>query len=276
MNSPVGSPQPVVELMEVSKAYGEVEVLGNVTLSLGAGEVVALVGDNGAGKSTLVKIVSGYLRPTSGRLVVGGREVRFASPREARRCGIETVYQDLAIIGQLSLWRNFFLGQEMRRKWLGVRVLDRNAMRRICLERLRDFGLESVRSPDQLAASLSGGAPDPRHRQVGPLRIATADTGRAGGLTFRTGSRLLILDEPVASLSVREVRRVHDTIDQARNRGLGILYIDHNMNHVVPVADRIAVLERGRLKTVVHRGEVSAADLNDLLAREAGAAVSNR
>ncbi len=260
MNSPVGSPQPVVELMEVSKAYGEVEVLGNVTLSLGAGEVVALVGDNGAGKSTLVKIVSGYLRPTSGRLVVGGREVRFASPREARRCGIETVYQDLAIIGQLSLWRNFFLGQEMRRKWLGVRVLDRNAMRRICLERLRDFGLESVRSPDQLAASLSGG-----ERQT--LAIARS---------VHFESRLLILDEPVASLSVREVRRVHDTIDQARNRGLGILYIDHNMNHVVPVADRIAVLERGRLKTVVHRGEVSAADLNDLLAREAGAAVSNR
>ena len=260
MNMPVESRQPVVELMEVSKAYGEVEVLGNVNLSLGAGEVVALVGDNGAGKSTLVKIVSGYLRPTSGRLKVEGREVRFDSPREARRRGIETVYQDLAIIGQLSLWRNFFLGQEMRRKTLGMRVLDRSAMRRICLERLRDFGLESVRSPDQRAASLSGG-----ERQT--LAIARA---------VHFESRLLILDEPVASLSVREVRRVHDTIDQARGRGLGILYIDHNMNHVVPVADRIAVLERGRLKKVVHRGEVNAADLNDLLAREAGAAVSNR
>ena len=250
MNLSVESRPPVVELKEVSKAYGEVEVLGNVNLSLGAGEVVALVGDNGAGKSTLVKIVSGYLKPTSGRLEVEGRGFRFDSPREARRCGIETVYQDLAIIGQLSLWRNFFLGQELRRKSLGMKVLDRSAMGRICLERLRDFGLESVRSADQRADSLSGG-----ERQT--LAIARA---------VHFESRLLILDEPVASLSVREVRRVHDTIGRARERGLAILYIDHNMNHVVPVADRIAVLERGRLKTVVHRGEVSASDLADLLA----------
>lgn len=249
MNLPMGKQPPVVELLEISKTYGEVEVLGNVTLSLGAGEAVALIGDNGAGKSTLVKIVSGYLKPTSGRMKVGGQEVRFESPREARRRGIETVYQDLAIIGQLSLWRNFFLGQELRRQSRGVRVLNRSAMRKICLERLQDFGLESVHSPDQSAASLSGG-----ERQT--LAIARA---------VHFESRLLILDEPVASLSVREVRRVHETIDQARKRGLGILYIDHNMNHVVPVADRIAVLERGRLKTVVQSGEVSAADLNDLL-----------
>lgn len=250
MNLPMGQQPPVVELLKISKTYGEVEVLGNVTLSLGAGEVVALIGDNGAGKSTLVKIVSGYLKPTSGRMKVGGREVRFESPREARRRGIETVYQDLAIIGQLSLWRNFFLGQELRRKSRGVRVLNRSAMRRICLERLQDFGLESVHSPDQSAASLSGG-----ERQT--LAIARA-------VHFK--SRLLILDEPVASLSVREVRRVHETIAQARKRELAILYIDHNMNHVVPVADRIAVLERGRLKTVVQSGEVSPTDLADLLA----------
>ena len=250
MNLPMGQQTPVVELLEISKTYGEVEVLGNVTLSLGAGEVVALIGDNGAGKSTLVKIVSGYLKPTSGRMKVGGLEIRFESPREARRRGIETVYQDLAIIGQLSLWRNFFLGQELRRKSRGVRVLNRSAMRRICLERLQDFGLESVHSPDQPAASLSGG-----ERQT--LAIARA---------VHFDSRLLILDEPVASLSVREVRRVHETIAQARKRGLAILYIDHNMNHVVPVADRIAVLERGRLKTVVKSGDVSAADLADLLA----------
>ena len=250
MNKSVESRRAVVGLTEISKSYGEVQVLANVTLNLGAGEVVALVGDNGAGKSTLVKIVSGYLRPTSGRLEVEGRDLRFDSPREARRCGIETVYQDLAIIGQLSLWRNFFLGQEMRRKSLGMKILNRSAMRRICLQRLRDFGLVSVRSPDQRADSLSGG-----ERQT--LAIARA---------VHFESRLLILDEPVASLSVREVRRVHDTIDRARKRGLAILYIDHNMNHVVPVADRIAVLERGRLKKVVQRGEANAADLADLLA----------
>ena len=134
-----------------------------------------------------------------------GQEVRFTSPQQARRLGIETVYQDLAIIGQLSLWRNFFLGQERGKKFLGLRVLDRNAMRRICLEQLRSFGLESVASADQLAATLSGG-----ERQA--LAIARA-------VYFE--SRLLILDEPVASLSVRETRKVFETMERVKNQGMG-------------------------------------------------------
>ena len=245
------SEKSIVELEKISRAFGKLKVLRDISFSLRGGEVVGLVGDNGAGKSTLVKIISGYLGPTSGRLKVMGQEVRFTSPQQARRLGIETVYQDLAIIGQLSLWRNFFLGQERGKKFLGLRVLDRNAMRRICLEQLRSFGLESVASADQLAATLSGG-----ERQA--LAIARA-------VYFE--SRLLILDEPVASLSVRETRKVFETMERVKNQGMGILYIDHNMSHVVPVADRIAVMEQGSLTTVVRRGEMSADELSDLLAR---------
>ena len=245
------SEKSIVELEKISRAFGKLKVLRDISFSLRGGEVVGLVGDNGAGKSTLVKIISGYLGPTSGRLKVMGQEVRFTSPQQARRLGIETVYQDLAIIGQLSLWRNFFLGQERGKKFLGLRVLDRNAMRRICLEQLRSFGLESVASADQLAATLSGG-----ERQA--LAIARA-------VYFE--SRLLILDEPVAALSVRETRKVFETMERVKNQGMGILYIDHNMSHVVPVADRIAVMEQGSLTTVVRRGEMSADELSDLLAR---------
>ena len=245
------SEKSIVELEKISRAFGKVKVLRDISFSLRGGEVVGLVGDNGAGKSTLVKIISGYLGPTSGRLKVMGQEVRFTSPQQARRLGIETVYQDLAIIGQLSLWRNFFLGQERGKKFLGLRVLDRNAMRRICLEQLRSFGLESVASADQLAATLSGG-----ERQA--LAIARA-------VYFE--SRLLILDEPVASLSVRETRKVFETMERVKNQGMGILYIDHNMSHVVPVADRIVVMEQGSLTTVVRRGEMSADELSDLLAQ---------
>ena len=245
------SEKSIVELEKISRVFGKVRVLRDISFSLRGGEVVGLVGDNGAGKSTLVKIMSGYLRPTSGRLTVLGQEVSFASPQQARRLGIETVYQDLAIIGQLSLWRNFFLGQESGKKFFGLRVLDRNEMRSICLERLQSFGLEGIASADQPAATLSGG-----ERQV--LAIARA-------VYFK--SQLLILDEPVASLSVRETRKVFETMERVRNQGMGILYIDHNMNHVVPVADRIAVLEHGSLTTVVGRGEMSADELSDLLAQ---------
>ncbi len=243
--------RPVVELEKVAKSFGKVEVLRDINLSLRGGEVVGLVGDNGAGKSTLVKIISGYLGPTSGRLKVLGQEVQFSSPRQARELGIETVYQDLAIIGQLSLWRNFFLGQERGKKLLGLRVLDRNTMKKTCLEQLQSFGLESVTSADQPAATLSGG-----ERQA--LAIARA-------VYFE--SRLLILDEPVAALSVRETRKVMETIEKARSRDIGILYIDHNMNHVVPVADRIAVMEHGGIKKVVGRGEMSAEELSNLVAQ---------
>ena len=242
---------PVLELQGIQKQFGRIEVLRGIDLSVGAGEVVGLVGDNGAGKSTLVKIISGYLRPTSGELFVRGRQQSFASPQDARRAGIETVYQDLAIVKDMSLWRNFFLGNELIRRIFPFRVLRRLEMKTICDQHLRDLGLTSVRSVDEMALNLSGG-----ERQT--LAITRS-------VYFQ--SNVLVLDEPVAALSVRETRRVMDEIRRARSEGLGVIYIDHNMNHVLPVADRIAVVEHGRIATVIRPSETTAEELADLVAR---------
>ena len=246
-----GASKAVVELEGISQRFGRVTVLRDVNIGLWPGEVVGLVGDNGAGKSTLVKIISGYTRPTSGTMRVRGEHVTFRSPREARAAGIETVYQDLAIIDDLSLWRNFFLGRELSLGPSVLRVLRRGEMRRICAENLSELGLASVRSPDQLAKTMSGG-----ERQS--LAI-----GRA---TYFE-SVLLILDEPVAALSVRETRRVLNMIEMAKSRGLAVLYIDHNMAHVQPVADRIIVIEHGQIAQVIKRGEATVGELSDLVAQ---------
>lgn len=241
---------PVVELDGISQRFGRLTVLSDVSMSLFPGEVVGLVGDNGAGKSTVVKIISGYIRPTSGAMKVLGREVGFRSPREARAAGIETVYQDLAIIDDLSLWRNFFLGRELSLRAGGIRILRRGRMRDICAEHVRQVGVVSVRSPDQPAKTLSGG-----ERQSLAISRATY---------FE--SILLILDEPVAALSVRETRRVLEMIEIAKTRGLSVLYIDHNMSHVQPVADRIMVIERGTIARIINRGEASVGELSNIVA----------
>lgn len=242
---------PVVNLTGISQKFGRVTVLREVDLALFPGEVVGMVGDNGAGKSTLVKIISGYNRPTSGTMTVRGKDVAFRSPREARAAGIETVYQDLAIIDDLSLWRNFFLGRELSFGPRFLRILKRGEMRRICAEHLDDIGLVSVRSPDQLAKTMSGG-----ERQSLAISRAT-----------HFESVLLILDEPVAALSVRETRRVLEMIERARSRGLSVLYIDHNMSHVQPVADRIVVIEHGKIAQVIKRGDATVGELSDLVAQ---------
>jgi simple sugar transport system ATP-binding protein len=241
----------VLELRGIQKRFGRIEVLRGIDLSVGAGEVVGLVGDNGAGKSTLVRIISGYLRPTSGAILVHGEKKSFASPRDARHAGIETVYQDLAIVKDMSLWRNFFLGNEIVRRVFPFRVLRRQEMKTICQQHLRDLGLTSVRSVDEMARNLSGG-----ERQT--LAITRS-------VYFQ--SNVLVLDEPVAALSVRETRRVMDEIRRARGEGIGVIYIDHNMNHVLPVADRIAVVQHGRIATVIRPSETTAEELGDLVAR---------
>lgn len=241
----------VLGLQGICKRFGRVEVLQGVDLSVAAGEVVGLVGDNGAGKSTLVKIISGYVRPTSGSMYVRGRQVSFTSPKNARRVGIETVYQDLAIVKDLNLWRNFFLGSELVRRVFPFRILKQREMKRICEQQLRDLGLTSVRTVDEMALALSGG-----ERQT--LAITRA-------IYFQ--SQILVLDEPVAALSVRETRRVMEEIKRAKGEGLGIVYIDHNMHHVLPVADRIAIMQHGRISAIVRPGETTADELGDIVAR---------
>jgi simple sugar transport system ATP-binding protein len=222
-----------------------------VNLSVWPGEVVALVGDNGAGKSTLLKIFAGYQRPTSGTLRFMGKDVSFATPADARAMGIEAVYQDLAMVDQLSLWRNFFLGKEIVRPVGPLRVLDRRRMRQEARAAIAELGLTRVRSAEQPVWTLSGG-----ERQSVAITRA-----------MHFGAKLLLLDEPTAALSVRETRNVLTSIAQAREHGLGILYIDHNMSHVLPIADRIVLLELGRVVRVIDRGEVSVEELQELVAR---------
>ncbi|HLJ60306.1 MAG TPA: ATP-binding cassette domain-containing protein [bacterium] len=230
--------------------FGSVRALADVNFALRAGEVVGLVGDNGAGKSTLLKIITGYHQPTSGSIRFEGTEVRFRSPSDARRLGIETVYQDLALIDQMSLWRNFFLGKELTWLRTPLPILKTGAMRRICADQLYEIGLTHIQSADQPAAVLSGG-----ERQS--LAIMRA---------MYFGARVLLLDEPTAALSVRETRRVFRAIEAVRERGLGIIYIDHNLAHVHPVADRITIIEHGRVAASLVKSDVTVEELMHFVA----------
>jgi simple sugar transport system ATP-binding protein len=249
--------EPIFELRSVSHSYGRNKVIFDVSLSVGRGEVVALVGDNGAGKSTLLKIFAGYQQPTAGTLRFMGEDVRFRTPADARAMGIEAVYQDLAMVDQLSLWRNFFLGKEIVRKVGPLRLLRRREMRRQAEAALAELGLTRVRSAELPVWTLSGG-----ERQSVAITRA-----------MHFGAKLLLLDEPTAALSVRETRNVLTSIARARDHGLGVLYIDHNMGHVIPVADRIVLLELGRVVRVIDRGEVGIEELQELVARRADVAL---
>ena len=249
----MGSSTPILELNGIWKYYGPTAAVRDVHLAVHAHEVVGLVGDNGSGKSTLVKIISGYHGPTLGTVRLFGRKVNLGSPADARALGVEAVYQDLALIDELSLWRNFFLGREISSSWLGMRHLSARRMKQICSEELGKLGLVHIRSIDEPAAALSGG-------EKQSLAITRA---------IHFGARLLLLDEPTAALSVRETRNVLNVIDQARERGLGVIYIDHNIEHVAPVADRVALLEHGRIVATFMRGQKSVDELRDLIARTA-------
>ena len=244
------SGQPVFELKDISHSYGRNKVIFDVNLCVWPGEVVGLVGDNGAGKSTLLKIFAGYQQPTSGTLRFMGKDVRFRTPADARAMGIEAVYQDLAIVDQLSLWRNFFLGKEIVKKVGPLKILQRNQMRQEAQKAISELGLTRIRSTDDPVWSMSGG-----ERQSVAITRA-----------IHFGARVLLLDEPTAALSVRETRNVLQSIGRAREQKLGVLYIDHNMGHVLPVADRIVLLELGRVVRVIDRGEVSVEELQDLVA----------
>ena len=247
------SREPLFELRSISHSYGRNKVIFDVNLRVWPGEVVALVGDNGAGKSTLLKIFAGYLEPTSGSLRFMGEEVHFGTPARARALGIEAVYQDLASVDQLSLWRNFFLGKEITRKIGPLQVLRRRRMRREAEMAIAKLGLTRIRSAEQPVWALSGG-----ERQSVAITRA-----------IHFGAKLLLLDEPTAALSVRETRNVLASIHEARDHGLGVLYIDHNMSHVLPVADRIVLLEHGRIVRTIDRGEVGVEELQELIARRA-------
>jgi simple sugar transport system ATP-binding protein len=218
-------------------------------MSVYPGEVMCLLGDNGAGKSTLIKIISGVHPPDEGKLLVEGREVHFASPRDALNAGIATVYQDLAIVPLMSISRNFFLGSEPTRGWGPFRRFDVARADRITREELAKMGID-VRDTAQAVGTLSGG-----ERQS--VAIARA---------VYFGAKVLILDEPTAALGVKEAGVVLRYVAQARARGLGVVFITHNIHHAYPIGDRFTILNRGRSYGTFKKSEVSREEVVAMMA----------
>jgi simple sugar transport system ATP-binding protein len=236
---------PLVRLTDAGKNYGNIIALQGVTLEVGGSEVTCVLGDNGAGKSTLIKIIAGLHQHTHGTYEVEGEDVRFASPREALDRGIATVYQDLAVVPLMPVWRNFFLGNEIRKG----PAMDIAAMRRTAKQELLDMGID-LRDVDQPIGTLSGG-----ERQC--VAIARA---------VHFGAKVLILDEPTAALGVKQSGVVLRYIIQAKERGLGVIFITHNPHHAYPVGDRFLILKRGRSLGYWKKDEVSMAELTGLMA----------
>ncbi|HMK97757.1 MAG TPA: ATP-binding cassette domain-containing protein [Acidimicrobiales bacterium] len=239
---PAAAPSPVLEARGISKAFGHVQALSGVDLDLLPGEILALVGDNGAGKSTLIKILSGVLQPDTGEILVNGQRVQLHSPVAARSVGIETVYQELAVIPMMDITENLFLGREERvGGWLGraLPVINRRAMQRQAREQLRSLKINLGGSLRQRVDTLSGG-----QRQ-----------GVAVSRAVLFGRRIVILDEPTAALGVRESRAVLELVQTINGRGMSIILISHNMPQVFELTNRILVLRAGRRAGVVRTAE---------------------
>jgi ABC-type sugar transport system ATPase subunit len=237
-----------LEVQGVTKRFGALSVLRGVDLTLREGEVLGLVGDNGAGKSTLVKILCGFHPQDDGRVLLEGREVGFRSVEDARAHGIETVYQDLALIPQLPVYQNLFLGHEITR--LGpLRFLDKRSMRRLARQYLDEINVD-VPSVDAEAEQLSGG-----QRQA--IAVARA---------VRTARKILLLDEPLAAMGARESRLIIDLVkDLATNGRVSMIVIDHNYAHLFELCDRINVLQSGRITIDQHVHETSLEALTELM-----------
>lgn len=238
----------LVRMENISKVFGTITALDNVNFGVEAGEVRALLGDNGAGKSTLIKILMGVYPPTSGQIFFEGKSVTINSPADARAIGIEAVYQDLALVNLMSISRNFFLGRELTRNAGPVSYLDMRKMNDLCRKSLHDIGIV-IRSASERVGSLSGG-----ERQ-------SIAIGR--GVHF--GAKVLILDEPTSALSVAETRKVLTYIENARERGLAVIFITHNVHHVYMVADSYTIIRHGTHVGTYYKGELSEEDIANLI-----------
>ncbi len=241
-----GSREPLVAMADVGKSYGNVHALRGVSLEVYPGEVTCVLGDNGAGKSTLIKIMAGLHEHSEGTFSVNGISRNLASPRAAQQLGIATVYQDLALAPLMSVWRNFFMGNEIRR---GL-FLDSATMRRIADEELQKMGIH-IGDLDRPVGGLSGG-------QKQCIAIARA---------IYFGAKVIILDEPTAALGVRQSGVVLKYIAKARDAGLGVVFITHNPHHAYLVGNHFAVLKLGRVVLDAHRDEIT---LDELTAEMAG------
>lgn len=231
---------PIIELKDVSKSFGTVVALQNLSFAVYPGEVHCLLGDNGAGKSTLIKILAGVYAPSGGTYCIDGEPIQMTSPRQALDRGIGTVYQDLAMIPLLSVTRNFFLGREPIVGWGPFARFDVSHADEIVVREMAEIGID-IRDPSQAVGTLSGG-----ERQC--LAIARA---------VHFGARVLILDEPTSALGVHQAAMVLKYVAQARIRGLGVIFISHNIHHAYTVADRFTLLNRGRSRGTFARNEIS-------------------
>lgn len=246
---------PMLQAKNLVKHFGRVTALNHCDFDLYPGEILAVIGDNGAGKSTLIKAISGALVPDQGEIFLEGRKVQFSSPLDARKQGIETVYQQLALSPALSIADNLFMGRELRKPgFLGqvLRQLDRPAMEAFARKKLSELGLATIQNIRQPVETLSGG-----QRQAVAVARAAA-----------FGSRVIILDEPTAALGVKESRRVLELIKEVKARGIPIVLISHSMPHVFEVADRIHIHRLGKRLCVINPGEY---DMNDAVAFMTGA-----
>jgi len=230
-------PTPILQARGLVKRFGHVVALDGADFELYPGEITAIIGDNGAGKSTLIKALSGAIQPDDGEILLDGEHVRFRAPLDARRVGIETVYQDLAVAPSLDIAENIFLGRELRRSGAAghlLRALDKRTMRREASRHFSELRI-GIPSIGQAVENLSGG-----QRQGVAVARASA-----------WGRRLVIMDEPTAALGVKETRQVLDLILRVRERGLPVILISHDMPHVFELADRIQIMRLGTRVAVV-------------------------
>ena len=239
--------EPILRATNLVKRYGRVTALDHFDFELMPGEILAGIGDNGAGKSSLIKALSGAVVPDEGEVWLEGRKVAFRSPNEARKAGIETVYQQLAMSPALSIADNMFMGREIRRSgFMGkyLRMLDKPQMQKIARDKLTELGLMTIQNINQAVETLSGG----QRQGVAVARAAAF------------GSKVIILDEPTAALGVKESRKVLELIQDVKSRGIPIILISHNMPHVFEVADRIHVHRLGKRLCVVDPKDYTMSD----------------
>lgn len=235
---------------DIRVQFGKIVALDGVHFTVGRDEVVGLLGDNGAGKSTLIKSLNGYHRISSGNIYFDGKKADIRSPRDARDAGIETAYQDLALVDLMSISRNFFMGRELVKQIGPFAFLEKKKMERIAAHCLAEVGLKSIRGMHETVAFLSGG-----ERQA----IAI---GRANYF----GAKLLILDEPTAALSVTETEWVLKLVAEAKSRGLSVILISHNAYEVYDVSDRFVVLQHGRNFADIRKEDINPKDLIEVIA----------
>jgi simple sugar transport system ATP-binding protein len=238
----------IIKMTNISKSFGKVQALQNVNFNVGYVEIVGLVGDNGAGKSTLIKVLTGVFKPNAGEIFIEGRRVDINSHTDSRNLGIETVYQDLALIPLMNISRNLFLGREPVIKVGPFKILDIKAMNRTACEIINKIGVK-VRSSEEQVAILSGG-----ERQC--VAIARA-------LYF--SAKLLIMDEPTSSLSIKESQRVLKDIVKAKDKGVSSIFITHNIHHVFSIADRLVILEGGHMIVNVKKEDTNIEEIEKII-----------